>query len=336
VMYDDVETRLREALNELTDSYAPRYTSGPPAQVDQSAPPRRRSPGRNTNLSALTVVAAAVVAVLVGVGVHHSGDTPFQGVTTGSSNTTSPTVVIESLIGLTPAQARSLLVNEGLILGQQTGKQSTYPTGRVISTNPPPGTTVARGSTVSIVVSLGRARQGSAAGSPILGSAPSKGSAVGSAGATSTRTQPSGIKRRSATTPSTTQPADVTPTTLVAQSPEWAEEGERLIRSVVGMQLPEGESDFAYESSPVDITADGTYTLDFGPVSSSFNPDPTEPGPDGGFALSYEMPPDVHFIIAADGGGSLVTLNGETYFQIQAQVSQLTSPYPQFTGWIYP
>jgi hypothetical protein len=332
-MDDDVESRLKEALNELTDSYEPKYT-GRPRNLDQLT--QRRPPGRYTNMSTLVAVAVIVLAVLIGVGVHRSTGTPFQDVTTGSSRTALPTVMIEDLMGLTPAQARKRLVSEGLILGQETGKQSAYPLGRVIATTPAAGTTVARGSTVSIVVSLGHPRQGSTAVSPPLGSTPSKASATGPAGATRTETPSPGTRGRSANTTSTTQPTDVTPTTLVAQSPAWAQEGERLLRAVAGMHLPEGESDFAYESLPVNITTDGTYTLDYGPVSSTFNPVPTDPGPDGGFAVSYEMPPDIHFLIAADRGGSLVTLNDETYFQIQVQVSQLSAPYPQFTGWIYP
>jgi hypothetical protein len=98
------------------------------------------------------------------------------------------------------------------------------------------------------------------------------------------------------------------------------------------MQSPDGDGTFAYESMPVDITGDGTYQLDFGPVDSNFDPTPTAAKV---FELSYDIPSDAQFRTLVEGGGSLVTLNGEEYYQTQADVTQFTAPYSQFSVWAY-
>jgi hypothetical protein len=126
--------------------------------------------------------------------------------------------------------------------------------------------------------------------------------------------------------------ASTTPTTLIAQSPAWAAEGTQLKQGVAGMQSPDGDGDFAYQSLPVDIAADGMYTLDFGPVDSRFNPTPSPGAP---FALTYDLPSDAQFKMVVEGGGTLVSLNGEQYYEAQADVTQFVAPYPQFSAWIY-
>ena len=47
-------------------------------------------------------------------------------------------------------------------------------------------------------------------------------------------------------------------TTSVASSAQWGAEGAQLVRETHG--------NWAYESIPIDITGNGTYLFDFGPV----------------------------------------------------------------------
>ncbi len=52
-------------------------------------------------------------------------------------------------------------------------------------------------------------------------------------------------------------------TTSIASSPQWAGERAQLVR--------EKDGNRAYESMPLDMTGNGTYLFDFGPVPASFN-----------------------------------------------------------------
>jgi len=132
--------------------------------------------------------------------------------------------------------------------------------------------------------------------------------------------------------------AQGTATTNGGQSPQWAGEGRRLVAAKqaqrnnpnrpVGIQ-PSNDNDFAYQSEPVDINTNGDYTLTFGPVDDSYDP-PTYPR-----AIGWENPPDVHFHVAFASSPSIVTINGKRFLQHTIRVSNLTSPYPQFTEWAY-
>ncbi len=125
-----------------------------------------------------------------------------------------------------------------------------------------------------------------------------------------------------------------------ASRSKWAAEGARLVHAMMAMHAHSSDGDFAYQSAPVNITHDGTYTLDYGPVDDHFVlpvPHSTAPGkPITGFGIAFDFPSDASFQTSVDGGGSVVTLNGHRYFQERVAVSNLTTPYPDFTGWIYP
>jgi hypothetical protein len=112
----------------------------------------------------------------------------------------------------------------------------------------------------------------------------------------------------------------------------WPAEGSRLTAGMKANHVHSPEGDFAYQSLPVNITGNGVYYLDYGPVSSSFNPTPRPLSP---FTLSYDFPQNARFMIDVHGG-TLMSLKGGRYYQAQARVTQFAAPYPHFTGWIYP
>lgn len=114
----------------------------------------------------------------------------------------------------------------------------------------------------------------------------------------------------------------------------WSAEGARLIEGMKANHVHSPDGVFAYQSLPIDITRNGIYHLDFGPVSSSFNPKPRPLDP---FALAFDFPSNRRFMIVPGGlPSSTVMINGKRYFPIEVTVSALIAPYPQFTCWIYP
>ena len=70
-------------------------------------------------------------------------------------------------------------------------------------------------------------------------------------------------------------------TTSIASSAQWAAEGAQVARDT--------GHNWAYESMPIDITGNGTYLFDFGPVPASFDY-PSNPK-----GIAFEWPPDGHF-----------------------------------------
>jgi hypothetical protein len=124
-------------------------------------------------------------------------------------------------------------------------------------------------------------------------------------------------------------------------TPSWAAEGQRLrqfkkdqnAKLAPGAKLPADAADFAYQSLPIDITQNGTYTLYFGPVDASFD------WPNSPTGVSFSFPSDSHFIILPGAGGTgevgMVTVNGQRYLKVVTSISDFTAPYYQFTGWIY-
>jgi len=67
-----------------------------------------------------------------------------------------PSVLVPDTVGRTQAEAESLITGAGLVVGTITHQyNNSVPLGIVISQNPPVGTMVASGSTVTLVVSLG-------------------------------------------------------------------------------------------------------------------------------------------------------------------------------------
>ena len=113
-----------------------------------------------------------------------------------------------------------------------------------------------------------------------------------------------------------------TATTSVASSAQWGAEGAQLVRETHG--------NWAYESIPIDITGNGTYLFDFGPVPASFDY-PSNPR-----GIAFDWPSDSHFsVVPANTATRTVTLRGKRYFQVGFTVSGFSSPYSGYRAWIY-
>jgi len=70
--------------------------------------------------------------------------------------TPPPSVTVPNVVGLTSANARNAITSANLTVGTETTASSTtVPAGSIVSQNPAGGTSVARGSAVSFVVSSG-------------------------------------------------------------------------------------------------------------------------------------------------------------------------------------
>jgi hypothetical protein len=113
-------------------------------------------------------------------------------------------------------------------------------------------------------------------------------------------------------------------TVYFASTAKWAAEGAKLVNGVLtqgkgSVNTTYRNGNWAYESRPVDVTKDGSYTLDFGPVPTSFDY-PAHPK-----GISYDWPPDATFSAFADGCRT-VTQSGKKYFQVGITVSGLSSP----------
>ena len=113
-----------------------------------------------------------------------------------------------------------------------------------------------------------------------------------------------------------------TATTSIASSAHWAAEGAQVARDT--------GHNWAYESIPVDITGNGTYLFDFGPVPASFDY-PSNPK-----GIAFDWPPDGHFsVVGANTAPRTVALRGKRYFQVGVTVFQFSSPYTGYRAWIY-
>ena len=109
--------------------------------------------GTVTQQSSATVAAGSVIS-----------QSPAGGatVTSGSSVnlvvSTGPAPTVPNVVGMTQAAATTAITGAGLVVGSVTQQSSaTVPAGSVISQNPAGGTTVASGSSVSLVISTGPA-----------------------------------------------------------------------------------------------------------------------------------------------------------------------------------
>lgn len=124
--------------------------------------------------------------------------------------------------------------------------------------------------------------------------------------------------------------------TNVAQSSNWANEGVRLIQAKQQAAASDTQyaqaanaAFFAYQSLPIDINADGTYRLDFGPVVSSFQ-FPVSPS-----GFTTELPPDCFSYFSPSLGlARIVTINGERYLEVSLTITGLAQAYQQFTAWV--
>ncbi len=108
--------------------------------------------GTITTTSHASVASGRVISHTPGAGASVAGGSAVAlVVSTGPAPVTVPNVV-----GLTQAAAQTALTKAGLTVGTVTSTNSqTVPIGRVISQSPAPGTNVAGGSPVNLVVSLG-------------------------------------------------------------------------------------------------------------------------------------------------------------------------------------
>ena len=108
-------------------------------------------------------------------------------------------------------------------------------------------------------------------------------------------------------------------TTSIASSPQWAgeEPSSYAKRTVTG-----------HTSQCLDMTGNGTYLFDFGPVPASFN----YPSARG---LAFDWPLDPHFsMLPANRPARTVTQRGKRYFQIGFTVAGFSSPYSGYRAWI--
>jgi hypothetical protein len=209
-------------------------------------------------------------------------------------------VTVPNVVGMSTAQATTELQQNGLTSQVVFRPINTVPPGKIFSQSPPVGSKVELGSELRLTESV----------------------------------------RPSTVTPSSgSQSSPVTSNPATKPPPGWAAEGLRLTRAEIAAHVKSSDGDFAYQSIPVNLTHDGTYTLDYGPIDNHFvlpAPHSTPPGkPVTAFSIAFDFPSDASFHATPDGGGSTVTLNGRRYYQTQISVSNVTAPYDDFTGWIY-
>ncbi|HUY43206.1 MAG TPA: hypothetical protein VMU98_05525 [Acidimicrobiales bacterium] len=86
---------------------------------------------------------------------------------------------------------------------------------------------------------------------------------------------------------------------------------------------------FAYQSLPVDITGDGNYTFDFGPLLPTFN------WPINPFGFAMQWPNSFTGIVRSDPtvNPRTVKINGAQYFQIGVNVTGVSCT--GLTLWMY-
>lgn len=125
-----------------------------------------------------------------------------------------------------------------------------------------------------------------------------------------------------------------TTTTNIAGSAEWSAEGAQLIKDVLASAPDTGNrtynnGDWAYESVPIDITGNGEYIVDFGPVPASFDY-PLHPT-----GITFDWPSDGQFSVVVNSGVDRVISHGDIYVQMRFAVSRFSAPYTGYRAWIY-
>lgn len=118
-------------------------TAAPPAGTPPLEPESKRSPWVWVGIAALILVVAASALFL--------GRALF-------GNTTGEQVTVPALVGKTVEVAEQSLATQGLTLGEQTPTASDQPKGTVLTQNPAAGSQLAKGQSVSVTVSAGRAQ----------------------------------------------------------------------------------------------------------------------------------------------------------------------------------
>jgi beta-lactam-binding protein with PASTA domain len=155
-MADDIEFRLKEALNELTESHPLPNPVRPRMESETPGQHRVRPPWRDVKVLIVVAGVVVVIGVVIGLGIER---TPAHQVTTSSTTSTNPRsqqVTVPNVIGMAQAAADRVLGAAGLSGGQiSLQRSSQLPAGLVIAQIPPAGTLVAPRFLVSLVISSG-------------------------------------------------------------------------------------------------------------------------------------------------------------------------------------
>jgi beta-lactam-binding protein with PASTA domain/tRNA A-37 threonylcarbamoyl transferase component Bud32 len=132
----------------LDDGTEPGAVAGAPAGKRPSKPPnavRPKGPKRKRRKGPIALLVVLLLGALVAGGAWYYG--------------VAKTVPMPTVIGMTPDKAQQKLSPDQLSLdSSQTDFSETVPAGRIISTDPGPGSDVREGSTVTAVVSKGQER----------------------------------------------------------------------------------------------------------------------------------------------------------------------------------
>lgn len=128
-----------------------------------------------------------------------------------------------------------------------------------------------------------------------------------------------------------------TPSSVPTASPpsSWNLEGPVLENLKVqnpshGSISPLGTDAWALKSDPIDVTADGSYTLRT-TVPGNF----TLHSALGPVAIAVDFPPNLTFKIAQQGPLTLATDATTNYVELPITVTNLQTPYSHLTIWLY-
>lgn len=121
--------------------------------------------------------------------------------------------------------------------------------------------------------------------------------------------------------------------TTITSTPAWAAEGNRLIsdKAAAAQRGPYSEANagsWAFLSSTVDVTGDGTYSVRFGPLPAGFDY-PKSPA-----AVAWEFPGDAGFTVMPIEVKQLSSGSNQ-YLQLTFTASGVSLAYPGFSVWAY-
>lgn len=112
-----------------------------------------------------------------------------------------------------------------------------------------------------------------------------------------------------------------------AASASWAGEGARLV-AVKAVKAPAGSGianagPWAYQSAPIDVSANGTYVLDF-TVPAGFHPS----------GMGFDFPPGMDFELHQIGGSTSTPMGTTKTLKIPVAVTGFRQPCVAFSIWI--